>query len=280
MNRVQFSVPEVERRRGESSSSSSTAVAINTISNDRRRFSPRRSNLRTSRIPRGLGVMLFRRRRKYFVTRVYVLGIAFILWTLFQWMPLVLNSIVAEFFRERYNIQLVSGLTALLLVTLFGRYLQLRYIEPFNWIFCFLIVELETLALLSAPLESDMTHLSISLVATIVLNVAFTFIGRLMPIDLTQGIAIIIAISLIFYVTALVVLIILITTEMYFLKFFLTVGILLLLLVFILYVSQLIAGNGSSVLRWNDFILAALMVYFNFILSFHSILHLTYEFHY
>ncbi|XP_055839372.1 uncharacterized protein LOC129907282 [Episyrphus balteatus] len=180
---------------------------------------------------RSPGFILFQRQRQYFITRVYLLAIVFVGLTVLQWISILSNPEVVDFFRDKYYISLMSGVSALLLFTSFAIVFEIRYMEPYNWIVAYLIVELETLALVRAPLDSDLKNFGICFLATILINGVFRFIGVLIPWDLTQEIITLMVVSLIFYVAASIILILLILTELYYLRLFLLIGTIILLIV-------------------------------------------------
>ncbi|KAH8418572.1 hypothetical protein KR222_002220, partial [Zaprionus bogoriensis] len=198
----------------------------------------------------------------YGVTAVFLI-LAFLQWYFFYWL-----EDINKFFTKNYWIGIIFFMLSLLLVLLFIFFDDLRFFKPVNWIIAFLIFEFLVIGVACLVVRHYRYHFMLSfLIWTIVLMV-FLIFGSFLPHDLTLDIVALVIIGIVCLIGAMYFLMLYIVANVPYSFFVYRAFILVSVLLFVMYHAQIINGGRFAEIRDHDYLLGALILFYDFLLMY------------
>ncbi|XP_034654450.1 uncharacterized protein LOC117892354 [Drosophila subobscura] len=213
-------------------------------------------------------LLAYQRVRRKFACICYTLTLSWLLLALLQW---VLISVIAEItvvFIEYYWISLIFFVVAMMLVSVFVFFERVRAITCLNWLLCLLIVEFVIIGVFNLAALSHWQELLVWFFFCMLLLFGFVLIGSIIPHDLTLDVVILFVLAFIFLIVTVwfAMISILVKVPYSFVVHQLFIAIVVLL--FVMYHAQTINGGRFAEMRLNDYLLAALILFHDFIILF------------
>ncbi|KAH8339306.1 hypothetical protein KR074_011034 [Drosophila pseudoananassae] len=198
----------------------------------------------------------YRKARRAFSLKSYGIFTLWIILALVQWI------VVSMFF--------ITFLLAVLFLILFIFVEKLRFIKVLSFLLAFIIVELQIVSTFALVVISWWADVLAFFGLCILLIVIFALIGVILPkkMDLTLDIAVLFILSFIFMVIASFTLIVHLTMAFTvpFAYVAVELAISITILLFVMYHAQTIHGNRFAEMRLNDFLLASIILFHDFLI--------------
>ncbi|EDV52156.1 uncharacterized protein LOC6544325 [Drosophila erecta] len=215
---------------------------------------------------------LYRRARRKFSFKTYILFVLWLILALAQWLVIVFIEGGRKTFRSLYYISLATFALAIIIFALFIFIEKLRFIKVLNFIISLIIVELQiisTFALVALSWWADvLTFFGVSLILVVI----FLVIGVFLPsrADLTLDIAVLFILAFLFLIVASLILLfeLLVRKTVPYAYAVVEVSVTITILLFVMYHGQTINGNRFAEMRLNDFFLGSLILFHDFLIIF------------
>ncbi|XP_022230451.2 uncharacterized protein LOC111079541 [Drosophila obscura] len=217
---------------------------------------------------RASSMRAYQRDRRKFALISYTLTMAWLLLALLQWVLVSLIADVTVIFIKYYWISLIFFILAMIMVTIFIFFERVRTITCLNWLLCLLIVEFVIIGVFTLAALSQWQELLVWYFVCVLLLFVFILIGSIIPHDLTLDVIILFVLAFIFLIITVwfVMISILVKTPYSFVVYQVFISIVVLL--FVMYHAQTINGGRFAEMRLNDYLLAALILFYDFIILF------------
>ncbi|ALC42133.1 CG34315, partial [Drosophila busckii] len=209
-----------------------------------------------------------RRERKKFCLITYLLFAAFLILACAQWYLFYLVDATKLFFKDYYWVGIIFFLIAWVLVIIFIYVEELRFIVPINWIMGILIYEFIVLSLSSLAVKQYQYHLGVSFVIWAIVLALFILLGTLIPHDLTLDVVVLVIFGILALLAAIYFLMLHIVLNVKYSFFVFRAFIVISILMFVMYHAQIINGGRFAEIRSKDYILAALILFNDFLLMY------------
>ncbi|XP_002016451.2 uncharacterized protein LOC6590522 [Drosophila persimilis] len=210
----------------------------------------------------------YQRERRKFACVSYTLTLMWLLVALIQW---ALVSIIADInavFIKFYWISLIFFFVAMVLVTAFIFFEKLRAVTCLNWLICLLIVEFVIVGIFTLAALTHWLEMVVWFFFCVFLLFVFILIGSIIPHDLTLDVVILFVLAFIFLIITVFFAMISILVKMPNTFIVYQVFITIVVLLFVMYHAQTINGGRYAEMRLNDYLLAALILFHDFIIIF------------
>ncbi|XP_052848537.1 uncharacterized protein LOC128259939 [Drosophila gunungcola] len=214
----------------------------------------------------------YRRARRKFSVKTYGLLFLWLLLALIQWLVIVFIEDARWTFRSLYYICLVTFGLAILIFAIFIFVENLRFVTCLNFLVALIIVELQVISTFGLVALSWWADVLTFFAVALILVVLFLLIGTFLPakMDLTLDIAILFIIAFLFLIIASFVLLfqLLVGQTSPYAYLVVELCVTLTILTFVMYHGQTINGNRFAEMRLNDFFLASLILFHDFLIIF------------
>ncbi|XP_034103833.1 uncharacterized protein LOC117567754 [Drosophila albomicans] len=208
----------------------------------------------------------YRLERQKFACVAYTLTAVFLIFACLQWYFFHLIDETNKYFTKNYWFGIVFFVLSLLLILLFIFFEDLRFTTPVNWIITFLIFECVVLGVTSLIVRHYQYHFLISFIIWVIVLGIFILFGSFIPHDLTLDIVVLVIVGIVSLIGAMYFLMLYIVANVPY-SFFVYRGFIVLsILLFVMYHAQIINGGRFAEIRDHDYLLAALILFYDFLL--------------
>ncbi|XP_034477902.1 uncharacterized protein LOC117784312 [Drosophila innubila] len=208
----------------------------------------------------------YQRALRKFAIIVYLVTALWLVLAIGQWLTVSLVSVVGNVFRDYEWISVIFFGLAIVLVMVFIFFEQSRFIPFLNWVLTAVIVEFAIIGLFALVVRSQWADMVMWFIVCILLLFLFILLGAVIPHDLTLDVVIIFVISFVFLIASIFMLMLYVLTSApySFIMFQNIVSIIMLL--FVMYHAQTITGGRFAEMRVNDYLLATIILFYDFII--------------
>ncbi|KAM8714467.1 hypothetical protein ACLKA7_014576 [Drosophila subpalustris] len=208
----------------------------------------------------------YQRARRKFAIIVYLVTALWLVLAIAQWLIVSLFSVIGDVFRDYEWISVIFFGLAIVLVMFFIFFEQARFIPGLNWVLTIVIVEFAIIGLFALVARSQWADMFMWFIVCILLLFLFILVGAVIPHDLTLDVVIIFVIAFVFLIASIFMLMLyVLTTAPYsFIMFQHIVS--LIMLLFVMYHAQTITGGRFAEMRINDYLLATIILFYDFII--------------
>ncbi|XP_030567033.1 uncharacterized protein LOC115767041 isoform X1 [Drosophila novamexicana] len=214
----------------------------------------------------------YRRARKKFSVKTYLLLFLWLILALVQWVVVCLVDSIREIFWKHYYISIAAFLIAILLFALFLFFENLRFNNVVGFIMSFFIVELQIIATFALVARAYWAEMLMYFCICAVLLFIFVAIGIALPrkMDLTLHVALLFILAFLFLLIAVFFLMLhLIVPECEGYAYVLVqIPISITMLFFVMYHAQTIHGRRFAEMRLHDYCLGSLILFHDFLIIF------------
>ncbi|KAH8372225.1 hypothetical protein KR093_010671 [Drosophila rubida] len=221
---------------------------------------------------------LYKKVRQKFAIYAYGLLAIWLLLALIQWIFICLVDPVRELFEEASIACVFTFILAFFIFYFFVYVEKVRFINGINFLICILIVELQIISLFALVARVQWRDLLTFFVICVLLLFIFLYVSSLLPqrADLTLDVAVLFISAFFSLLGAIYILMyrFLITENkpsrflshgaLEFLAFELYIS--LMILTFVMYHAQTINGNRFAEMQLNDFLLASVILFHDFLI--------------
>ncbi|XP_023178785.1 uncharacterized protein LOC115483368 [Drosophila hydei] len=206
--------------------------------------------------------------RRKFVAIVYLMTLLVLLVALGQWLAVSFVDALCDVFREFEFISGIFFTLSVILVLIFIFLEKVRVMIAVNWILAILILEFAILGIFALAARTSWPELVLWFLICVLLLFIAILVGSILPHDLTLDVVILFVISFIFLIVSvfLVMLHLMTLTAHSIILHQLFVSIII--LTFVMYHAQTINGGRFAELRVNDYLLAVIILFYDFIVIF------------
>ncbi|XP_062131987.1 uncharacterized protein LOC133842767 [Drosophila sulfurigaster albostrigata] len=210
----------------------------------------------------------YQRARRKFAMIVYLVTVLWLLIALAQWLVVSLISDVKNVFTDYEWISVICFMLGIALTLIFIFFEQSRFVPVLNWVLTFVIVEFSTIGVFALVARSKWADMLMWYFVCLLLLFLFILVGAVLPHDLTLDVVIIFVISFVFLITSIFMLMLYVVTlaPYSFILYQLIVSIII--LSFVMYHAQTITGGRFAEMRVNDYLLATIILFYDFIIIF------------
>ncbi|KAH8370714.1 hypothetical protein KR093_004757, partial [Drosophila rubida] len=210
----------------------------------------------------------YQRARRKFSMIVYLLSTLWLVLALVQWLIVSLISEVKDVFVEYEWISVIFFILSIGFTMLFIFFEQSRFVRGLNWLLAIVIVEFAIVGVFALVVRSKWADMLMWYFICLLLLFLFVLVGAVIPHDLTLDVVIIFVISFVFLITSVFMLMIYVLTlaPYSFIVYQLIVSIII--LSFVMYHAQTITGGRFAEMRINDYLLATIILFYDFIVIF------------
>ncbi|XP_068146816.1 protein lifeguard 2 [Drosophila tropicalis] len=210
----------------------------------------------------------YRRARRKFACVVYLVSIAWMILALLQWLVVCLVKDVRNAFVDYYWISVIFFVLAMALVTFFIFFEKIRFIMGVNWLICVLIVEFVTIGLFSFVAHTLWPDLLMWFAVCVLLAFLFILFGSIIPHDLTLDVVILFVLAFIFLIVTVFFIMMHVVVGMPYAFIAYQIFITVIVLLFVMYHAQTINGGRFAEMRLDDYLLASLILFHDFVVIF------------
>ncbi|KAH8370723.1 hypothetical protein KR093_004810 [Drosophila rubida] len=216
----------------------------------------------------------YKKARRRFSLLTYLMLLVWLCLALAQWMVVSLIQDVRDIFRIHYYVSVAAFGVAIFLFAIFLFFEGLRYNKIVAFIFAFLIVELQIVALFTLIARTYWAETLLYFLICAVVIFIFVFIGLLLPrkMDLTLHIALLFILAFLFLLATVFFLMHqLLVSQMWrdikdFGFLLVELPISLTILFFVMYHGQTINGGRFAEMRLHDYCLGSLILFHDFLI--------------
>lgn len=207
----------------------------------------------------------YRRARRKFACIVYMVSIAWMFLALLQWIVVCLVDDMKDMFVEYYWISVIFFVMAMLMVTFFIFFEKIRFMMGVNWLICVLIVEFAIIGAFALAARTVWQDLLMWFAICLLLIFLFILLGSIIPHDLTLDVVILFVLAFIFLIVTVFFVMMHVVVGMTYAFLAYQVFITIIVLLFVMYHAQTINGGRFAEMRLNDYLLASLILFHDFI---------------
>ncbi|XP_062130243.1 uncharacterized protein LOC133841634 isoform X1 [Drosophila sulfurigaster albostrigata] len=215
---------------------------------------------------------IYKKARRKFAFQSYLLLCVWLLLGIIQWCVVCLTDPIREVFYDHYQVCIITFAVALLLFYLYVYYEKLRFNNGLNYLISVLIIELQIISLFALVARVYWPDLIFFFALCVLLLFMAIFISSILPrrIDLTIDVALLFICAFFSILGAIFFLMcrFVITQKHSGTKtFFIFESLIsLMFLMFVMYHAQTINGSRFAEMRLNDFLLASLILFHDFLI--------------
>ncbi|XP_017958595.1 uncharacterized protein LOC108652909 [Drosophila navojoa] len=210
----------------------------------------------------------YRLERQRFACVTYSITACFLLLALLQWYMFYLIENTNKYFTKNYWLGIIFFVLSLLLILLFIFFEDLRFFTPVNWIVAILIFECIVVGVTSLVVRHYKYHLLMSYLVWAIVLVVFILLGSFIPHDLTLDIVVLVVFGIICIIGAMYFLMLHVVANVPYSFFVYRALVLCSIVTFIMYHAQIINGGRFAEIRDMDYLLAALILFYDFLLMY------------
>ncbi|KAH8300275.1 hypothetical protein KR044_012441 [Drosophila immigrans] len=229
----------------------------------------------------------YQRARRKFSMIVYLVTTLWLLLALVQWLIVGLmcvyviymllifmlisfacSSDVKDLFYDHEWISVVFFMLSITLALIFVFFEQSRFVPFLNWFLAIVIVEFAIIGVFALVARSKWADVVMWYFVCLLLLFLFMLVGAVIPHDLTLDVVILFVISFVFLITSVFMLMLYVLTSAAYSFILYQVIVSLIILSFVMYHAQTITGGRFAEMRINDFLLATIILFFDFIIIF------------
>ncbi|KAH8261216.1 hypothetical protein KR044_005348 [Drosophila immigrans] len=212
---------------------------------------------------------VYKRARQKFACQTYSLLCVWLLMGIIQWVIVCCVDPIRDFFRDYYGICIGTFVIAIILFLLFVHLENVRFMEGINLGITTAIVELQIISLFALVAHVHWPDLLFFFVVCVLVLFIFIFISSVLPrrIDLTLDVAELFIFAFFCMLLAcffLMLLFLIHDGSRGFLSFEIPVTIMILM--FVMYHAQTINGSRFAEMRLNDYLLASIILFHDFLI--------------
>ncbi|XP_022227196.1 uncharacterized protein LOC111077292 [Drosophila obscura] len=210
----------------------------------------------------------YKKERRKFSLVTYILTFFFLLLSGIQWHFIQESDDVNEFFTKKDWVGSLFFAVGLIIFAVFIFFETLRFMVPLNWILAIVIFECVVMGVTSLAVRHHKFQLLLSFTIWAVILGIFLLCGSFLPHDLTLDIVVLFVLAILALIGAMYFLMMHIVTNMPY-SFLIHRGFVLSSIwMFVMYHAQIINGGKFAEMRTKDYLLAALMLFHDFLLMF------------
>lgn len=208
----------------------------------------------------------YQRARRRFALIVFLVSALWLFLAIVQWLIVSLVKEVGNVFRDYEWISVIFFGLAIGLIMVFIFVEQARFTPVLNWLITIVIVEFVIIGLFALVVRSKWPDMVMWYFICVLLVFLFILLGAVIPHDLTLDVVIIFVVSFVFLIASVFMLMLYVLTlaPYSFIMYQLIVSIIMLL--FVMYHAQTITGGRFAEMRINDYLLATLILFYDFII--------------
>ncbi|KAL7735843.1 hypothetical protein ACLKA6_017842 [Drosophila palustris] len=210
----------------------------------------------------------YRLERQRFACIAYTVTGVFLFLAILQWYLFHIVDETNKYFTKNYWIGIVFFMLSLLLILLFIFFEDLRFFTPVNWIITFLIFECVVVGVTTLIVRHYHYHFMVSFLVWAVVLVIFLIFGSFLPHDLTLDIVVLVIVGIVSLIGGMYFLMLYIVANVPYSFFVYRAFFVFSVLLFIMYHAQIINGGRFAEIRDHDYLLAALILFFDFLLMY------------
>ncbi|KAH8389931.1 hypothetical protein KR200_004080, partial [Drosophila serrata] len=210
----------------------------------------------------------YRRDRRKFALISYILTVVFLLVAFGEWCMFYFIKAAKDFFILKPWIMSIIFVIGLILLVLFIFFEVLRFNFKINWLFALLIYECVVLGVVPLVVRQQLNPFLISFGVWTFALLVFVVFGTLLPCDLTLNVVVLYVLAVTSIIGAIFFLMLYIVINIPYSFIVVCFFIVLSICLFVMYHAQIINGGRFAEMRTNDYFLAALILFLDFLLMF------------
>uniref|UniRef100_A0A1B0FK24 Uncharacterized protein n=1 Tax=Glossina morsitans morsitans TaxID=37546 RepID=A0A1B0FK24_GLOMM len=217
--------------------------------------------------------ILMRKIRRRFMIKAYLLFIAFVLFSVLQWVLVLTFPAIGDFLINHEELSIGGLFMSLILMTVFVFVEGIRIAIPLNWLLTFIILEAVIIGMSRLLVMTCYGVMLASLIFVLVPMVICILIGSLIKHDFTLDVIILFVLSFVFFVGAVYFVTFYVIAQVKLAFYLYAALVYIIVCIFIMYHTQTINGNRYAEMRTTDYLLAALILYVDFLVLYMVITH-------
>ncbi|XP_002134733.3 uncharacterized protein [Drosophila pseudoobscura] len=214
----------------------------------------------------------YRKSRRKFALKTYLLLAVWLLLALIQWIVFCILTDLRSKLQDLYYVGYVTLVLSVFIFLIFIFFEKLRFVRCLNIFLAFIIVELQIIATFTLITHSWWADVLTFFFVCVLLIVLFLLIGAFLPkkMDLTLDIAVLFILAFIFIIVAVFFLMyqLIISKTLPYSFLVVELAITITILLFVMYHAQTIHGSRFAEMRLKDFILGSLILFHHFLIIF------------
>ncbi|EDV95489.1 uncharacterized protein LOC6570540 [Drosophila grimshawi] len=210
----------------------------------------------------------YKRERRKFSCLTYAVTATFLLLALLQWYLFHFVVEINSYFFQHAWIGIIFFVLSLVLILIFIFFEDLRFFTPGNWIFAFLIFECIVIGVTSLIVRHYKYHYLLSFIIWTLVLIIFLLIGTFLPRDLTLDVVVLVIIGIVCIIGAIYFLMLHIVANVPYSFFACRAFLVLSIVIFVMYHAQIINGGRFAEIRDKDYLLAALILFYDFLMMY------------
>ncbi|XP_017040881.1 uncharacterized protein LOC108087823 isoform X1 [Drosophila ficusphila] len=208
----------------------------------------------------------YKKKRRKFALISYLLTALFLIVALLQWVLFHIVDGINAFFTTYYWVSCIFFVIGLVLLVVFIFFETLRFNKIVNWLFAVLIFECIVLGMAPLIVRHYRFQFMFSfLIWTIVLAI-FIICGFCLPLDLTLDVVVLFVLAVVSIIGAIYFVMLYIVANVPYSFLIARAFIVISILMFVMYHAQIINGGRFAEMRTNDYFLAAIILFLDFLL--------------
>ncbi|KAH8304457.1 hypothetical protein KR059_010451, partial [Drosophila kikkawai] len=212
--------------------------------------------------------LYYRRDRRRFALISYIMTAVFLLVAFGEWCIFYFLKLATNFFTHKAWIASIIFVIGLILLVLFIFFEALRFNSKINWFFAVLIYECVVLGVIPLVIRQTLLPFLISFAVWAFALLVFVLCGTLIPFDLTLNVVLLFVLGMMAIIGAVFFLMLYIVINIPYSLIVFCSFILMSIFMFVMYHAQIINGGRYAEMRTNDYFLAALMLFLDFLLMY------------
>ncbi|XP_017958403.1 uncharacterized protein LOC108652719 [Drosophila navojoa] len=206
--------------------------------------------------------------RRKFVAIVYLMTLVALLLGLAQWLAVAFLAGFGDVFRDYEFISGIFFTLSVILAIIFVFVEKVRTIIALNWIMTILIMEFAIVGVFALCARSGWPELLLWYLICLLIFFLAILVGSILPHDLTLDVVILFVISFIFLIVSIFLIMLHIMTRSSHSIILYQIFVSVIILTFVMYHAQTINGGRFAELRVNDYLLASIILFYDFIVLF------------
>uniref|UniRef100_A0A1A9W2H8 Uncharacterized protein n=1 Tax=Glossina brevipalpis TaxID=37001 RepID=A0A1A9W2H8_9MUSC len=217
--------------------------------------------------------ILMRKIRRRFMLKAYFLFIAFVLFSVLQWCLVLTFAVIGDFLISHEELSIGALFISLMLMTVFVFVEGIRIAIPLNWLLTFIILQAVIIGTSRLLVMTCYGVLIGSLIFVLLPMFIFILLGSLIKHDFTLDVIILFVLSFVFFVGAVYFITFYVVAKVNLAFYIYAALVYIIVCIFIMYHAQTINGNRYAEMRTTDYLLAALILYVDFLVLYMVITH-------
>ncbi|XP_017866085.1 PREDICTED: uncharacterized protein LOC108615806 [Drosophila arizonae] len=206
--------------------------------------------------------------RRKFVAIVYMMTLVALLLGLGQWLAVVFVGKLGLAFMEYEFISGIFFSLSVILAIVFIFVEKARTMVALNWILAILIMEFAILGVFALCPRSGWPELLLWYLICLLVFFLAILVGSVLPHDLTLDVVILFVISFIFLIVSVFLIMLHLMSRTSHSIILYQIFVSVIILTFVMYHAQTINGGRFAELRVNDYLLASIILFYDFIVLF------------